>query len=160
MLRLDINLLFTVINLIIIYLIIQKLLFKPVKNIMAKREAEINKQYEDVSAAKTEADKLKKQYEETISQAEQVKVEALNEARATAGEEYTKIVSDAKTEADKLIDNAKKTAKIEQEKMVKEAKEQIADLVISATAKVVAAKQNEEADRELYNKFLAETGED
>lgn len=160
MLRLDINLLFTVINLIIIYLIIQKLLFKPVKNIMAKREAEINKQYEDVSAAKTEADKLKKQYEDTISQAEQVKVEALNEARAKAGEEYTKIVSDAKTEADKLIENAKKTAKIEQEKMVKEAKQQIADLVISATAKVVAAKQNEEADRELYNKFLAETGED
>ena len=54
MLRLDINLLFTVINLIIIYVIIRKLLFKPVKKIIAQREAEINKQYED---AKTTEDK-------------------------------------------------------------------------------------------------------
>ena len=44
MLRIDINLLFTVINLIIIYVIIRKLLFKKVKNIIAQREAEINKQ--------------------------------------------------------------------------------------------------------------------
>ena len=43
MLRIDINLLFTVINLIIIYVIIRKLLFKPVKKIIAQREAEINK---------------------------------------------------------------------------------------------------------------------
>ena len=35
MLRIDINLLFTVINLIIIYVIIRKLLFKPVKKIIA-----------------------------------------------------------------------------------------------------------------------------
>ena len=40
MLRIDINLLFTVINLIIIYVIIRKLLFKPVKKIIAQREAD------------------------------------------------------------------------------------------------------------------------
>lgn len=50
MLRLDINLLFTVINLIIIYVIIRKLLFKPVKKIIAQRETDINKQYEDAKA--------------------------------------------------------------------------------------------------------------
>ena len=55
MLRIDINLLFTVINLIIIYVIIRKLLFKPVKKIIAQREAEINKQYEDAKATQDNA---------------------------------------------------------------------------------------------------------
>lgn len=36
MLKLDINLVFTVINLLIIYFILSKFLFKPVKNILAK----------------------------------------------------------------------------------------------------------------------------
>ena len=36
MLRLDINLLFTIINLLIWYLLIKKFLFKPVNNIIAK----------------------------------------------------------------------------------------------------------------------------
>ena len=38
MLKLDINLVFTVINLLIIYFILSKFLFKPVKNILAKRQ--------------------------------------------------------------------------------------------------------------------------
>lgn len=36
MLKLDINLVFTVINLLIIYFIVSKFLFQPVKNILAK----------------------------------------------------------------------------------------------------------------------------
>ena len=38
-------------------------------------------------------------------------------------------------------------------------KEQIAGLVVEATAKLVAAKQNADSDRELYNQFIAKTGE-
>ena len=38
-------------------------------------------------------------------------------------------------------------------------REQIAGLVVEATAKLVAAKQNADSDRELYNQFIAKTGE-
>lgn len=41
MLKLDINLLFTVINLVVWYLLIKKFLFKPVNNIISKREEAI-----------------------------------------------------------------------------------------------------------------------
>ena len=71
MLRIDINLLFTVINLIIIYVIIRKLLFKPVKKIIAQREAEINKQYEDAKATQDNAAALKVQYEQALSGAQE-----------------------------------------------------------------------------------------
>lgn len=54
MLKLDINLVFTVINLLIIYFILSKFLFKPVKNILAKRQEEIDKQYAEAEEAKTQ----------------------------------------------------------------------------------------------------------
>ena len=57
------------------------------------------------------------------------------------------------------MDNAKKLAHMEQEKSIRQAQEQIADLVVEATAKVVASGQGSAADRELYNQFLAKTGE-
>ena len=145
MLRIDINLLFTVINLIIIYVIIRKLLFKPVKKIIAQREAEINKQYEDAKATQDNADALKVQYEQALSGAQEEKAAVISDARVKA--------------ADKLMDDARKEAAKEQEKTIKQAKDQIEELVVAATAKVVASGQGEAADRELYNQFLTKTGE-
>jgi F-type H+-transporting ATPase subunit b len=159
MLRLDINLVFTIINLLIIYFIVAKFLFKPIKNILAKRQAEIDKQYADAKVAEDKANDLKAQYEDSMKGIEGEKAAVINEARKKAGAEYDRIVSGAQAEADKLVDNAKKLAKVEQEKSIKQAKEQIADLVIEATERVVASGQGSDADRELYNQFLAKTGE-
>jgi F-type H+-transporting ATPase subunit b len=159
MLRLDINLVFTIINLLIIYFIVAKFLFKPIKNILAKRQEEIDKQYADAKVAQDKADELKAQYEDSMKGIESEKAAAMSEARKKAGAEYDRIVSGAQVEADKLVDNAKKLAKVEQEKSIKQAKEQIADLVIEATERVVASGQGSAADRELYNQFLAKTGE-
>jgi F-type H+-transporting ATPase subunit b len=159
MLRLDINLVFTIINLLIIYFIVAKLFFKPIKNILAKRQAEIDKQYADAKATTDKANELKAQYEDSVKGIADEKAAAVNEARTKASVEYDRIVADAHAEADKLVDNAKKLAKAEQEKSIRQAKEQIADLVVEATAKVVASGQGSDADRELYNQFLAKTGE-
>jgi F-type H+-transporting ATPase subunit b len=159
MLRLDINLVFTIINLLIIYFIVRKLLFKPVKKILAQRQEEIDNQYASAKKKEQEAMELKEQYETCVSGIEKQKREAVNEARTKASEEYDRIIADAKVEADKLIESSKKVAEQEKEKSVREAKEEIADLVMEATAKVVASGQGKDADRELYNQFLAKTGE-
>lgn len=159
MLRLDINLLFTVINLVIIYVIIRRLLFKPVKNIIAKREAEINKQYEDARVTEDNANALKTQYEQALNGAAEEKAAVISEARVKAGAEYDRIVGDARSAADKLMEDARKEAAKEHEKTIKQAKAQIEELVVAATARVVASGQGEAADRELYNQFLTKTGE-
>lgn len=159
MLRLDINLVFTIINLLILYFIIAKFLFKPIKNILAQRQAEIDKQYADAKAAENQAMELKQQYELSVKRVEAEQTEALNEARSKAGEEYDRIVAGAHAEAEQIVGNAKEAARQEQEKSIRQAKEQIADLVVEAASKVVASGQGSAADRELYNKFLAKTGE-
>ena len=74
-------------------------------------------------------------------------------------ENYDRIVADAQTEAKKIMDNASKNATLEEQKRIEQAQEQIAGLVVEATAKLVAAKQNADSDRELYNQFIAKTGE-
>lgn len=159
MLRLDINVLWTVINLLIIYVIARKFLFKPVRKVLEARQAQIDKQYEDAQAVQEKALELKTNYEKSLDSAAKEKIEIISEAREKASAEYEKIVADAKAQAEKIVTDARKTADQEQEKRMHQAQEQIADLVVAATAKLVAAKQNAEADRELYNQFIVKTGE-
>ena len=159
MLRLDLNLVWTIINILIIYVIVRKFLFKPVKKILAQRQAEIDKQYADAKNTQDAADAMKQQYEQSLSGVAEEKANILNEARGKASDEYQRIIDDAQNEAAKIKTDAKKAADLEQQKYMQQAKEQIADLVVAATAKVVASKQDEAADRELYNQFIAKTGE-
>lgn len=159
MLKLDINLLFTVINILILYVIVRKFLFGPVQKILDARQAEIDKQYADAQGVQTAAEELKHRYEASLENIDVEREEILRQTKAKADQDYERVLGEARTQADKIVEDAKKTADAEQQKRMQQAKEEIADLVVTATAKIVASRQDAEADRELYNQFIAKTGE-
>jgi len=159
MLKFDINLLFTVINLFLLFAVIRIFLFKPVKKIIAKRQEEVDKQYKDAEAVKTEADTLKAEYEENLKGIADEKAGILKESRTQAGQEYEKIVAEAKEEAASIISSAHKDAEDEKKQAMKQAKEEIADIVAEAAAKIASTKQDPELDRKLFDEFIAKSGE-
>ena len=55
------TLIFTWANLLILFLLMKKFFFKPIKNILKQREDEINSLYEKANSSSTEAEKLKEQ---------------------------------------------------------------------------------------------------
>ena len=69
MLRVDINLVFTIINLLVLYLLMKKFLFGPVVAVMEKRKAMIEEQFANAAAAEKNANELKSQYEDTLKTA-------------------------------------------------------------------------------------------
>ena len=99
MLRLDINIVWTILNLLIIFAIVKIFLIKPIHKILDARQAEIDKQYADAKAAQDSADELKTKYEASLNGVQAEKEGILNEARSKAGNEYDRIVADAQTEA-------------------------------------------------------------
>ena len=96
MLRLDINIVWTILNLLIIFAIVKIFLIKPIHKILDARQAEIDKQYADAKAAQDSADELKTKYEASLSGVQAEKEGILNEARGKAGNEYDRIVADAR----------------------------------------------------------------
>ena len=61
------QILISLLNLVLLFFILKKLLFKPVKNILAKRQAEIDSQYDAADQAKNEAEQSRIEYEEKLS---------------------------------------------------------------------------------------------
>ena len=89
MLRLDINIVWTILNLLIIFAIVKIFLIKPIHKILGARQAEIDKQYADAKAAQDSAEELKTKYEASLSGVQAEKEGILNEARGKASNDMT-----------------------------------------------------------------------
>ncbi len=159
MLRLDINILFTLINILILYLVVKKFLLGPVNAILDKRKEMIDGTLEEADNTKQEAISLKEKYEASVIEIEEQKKLATSEARKDAMVEYERIVGDAKNEADNILVTAKEKAQADKDKILQKAQTEISDMIIDAAAKVMGAGSNADSDKKLYEHFLAKAGD-
>ena len=159
MLRLDWNILFNIINLIILYLLMKRFLFNPVNAILEKRQQAADAQFAEADRQKAEAKESQEHYDALVQGAEDEKKRIVADARQEASAEYGRIVSEAKDKADGLVEKAKADAENEKAAAMQQADAAVRDMVVTAAARMVAMKDAKESDRALYDKFLAETKE-
>ena len=159
MLRLDWNLVLTMINLIILYLLMKKFLIGPVTAIMEQRQADIEQQFVNADKAQKEADMLRTRYEDKMKSSREESVKMIEQARTDAKAEYDKILSQAREAAGKEYEKSLASLKADQDKMKREAQSELAALVIAATAKIIGEQNEQMIDRSLYNQFLTKAGD-
>ena len=160
MLQINMNLVYTIINLIVLYLLLRHFLIRPVTEIMEKRRKLIEDGLKNARDMQDDALKMKREYEEALNGAKQESVQIVENARRSAKEEYDRIVNEAGDKAGNIIGSAKETVRIEREKTMNELKSEIAGLAAMAAAKVIGGQAGEQMDRGLYDQFLKEAGED
>ena len=159
MLRLDWNLLFTVINLLLLFVLMKIFLFKPVQKIIAARQAEADKQFDEAAAKQAEADGIKAQYAKSIASVEEEKSKAMQETMKKADAEYQRIVGDAESKAKQIKEYAAVEAENQKTQILKKAEKEIADMVVDAAVKVVGKNSGADVDSSLYNEFLDKAGD-
>ena len=155
MLRLDINLLFTVINLLVLYFFAKKFLFGRVNQILEERKALIEKKFADAKTAQDTADGMKTEYEGKLAAAAGEGKEIIARAENEARLQSEKMLAAAETELEQKRRRAEETMAVERANALRE----IATLVIDAAAKAVGDRNTEEQDKLLYDQFIAEAGE-
>ena len=138
LLRIDWNVIFTIVNLIVLYLGLRKFLIGPVTKVMDQRKQLIEGQMADARHVNEQANELKAQYEYALKQASRMDA--------------------ADAEAQKIIANAHKSIDLEREKTVQELQSQIAGLAMAATAKVLGDTDQAAQNKLMYEQFLAKTG--
>ena len=168
MLRVDWNLLLTIINLLLLFVLMRIFLFKPVQKIIAARQEEADRQFKEAGESKQAAEEARKQYEASLANAEEAKKQVLQEARQTADAEYKRIVSDAEKTAKQVKEDAITDAENQKaqknvsdlDDQLKKAEKDIADMVVDATVKIVGEKKGADVDNALYDKFLDKAGDE
>ena len=159
MLRLDMNLVWNIVNLIVLYFLLRHFLIQPVMSVINKRQAMVEQSMSNAKASEGQASILKKQYEEKLAASSEEGAKLIEEAKVQAKAQYDRILKDAEVDADRVKSDALQKAEADQEKALREAKAQIAGLVIAAAAKVVGQEANANSNQALYDSFLAEAGD-
>lgn len=152
MLRIDSNILWTIINLLVLFALMKHFLFKPVHNILDQRKQEIEADFADANKQKQEAQQIKDKANEQLNNINAICNEHLAKAKEKASLEYEKIIADANKKSDEMIEQARiKSIEASNEEKAK-AKTEIADMINKAADKIA----NTKSDEKLYDDFLKE----
>ena len=150
MLTLNLNLLYTVVNVLVLFLLLRKFLYKPVMNIIAQRQ----KQVDDAlaTALNTAQDKLRN-------------VDAEAAARRTAYEEQAEkekqqLLADAQKQADAIVTEGKRNAEAERQHKLREADAQTTALAREMCEKLLARNLTQQDDARLLDDLLQKAGVD
>ena len=142
------QMLISICNLLIIFLIIKKILFKPVKAAMDKRQAAVDKQYDDAAKAKSDAESSRSAWEAKLATADDTADGIIRDAEKSAKLRGENVIADAKEKADDIIRRAEK-----------DIKKEIADVSVALTGKLLEKEISEDDQRRLIDSFIGEIGE-
>lgn len=154
------TMIFAWINLLILYLILKKILFKPVKNMIDSRQKEIDDMYSDAESARTDAASMKADYEERLERANAESEEILKRAVRRAQLREEEILKEADAEARRSLARAAEEAELEKKKLLNDVKDEVSDMALEIAAAVIERDVSGEEHRELIDRFIEEMGDE
>ena len=157
MLVLSSDVIYTIINIVILVALLRIFLWKPVLGIIEKRQKAIQDDLDSAARTNQEAQAVKAEYEASLTGARQESAALVSEARDRAGEQADAILAQANADAEAIREKARADAQSEKERVLSEARGEVADLALLAAAKLLG-NVDEETDRRLLDDWLAEMG--
>lgn len=146
-------------NLILLFVIVKKFLYKPVKKMLAARENAINQDYDAARQAKEDAMKDKKEYEDRLLSAEKEADSVIKSAVSVAKAREKEIVADAHEKADGIVRQAKEEAALELKKAEDSVKREIAEVSSALTEKLLEREVNDSDHQRFIDSFIESIGD-
>ena len=153
------TMLFAWANLLIVYLFLRKLLFKPLKNMIDSRQKEIDDMYSDAESSKAEAEGMKAEYEEKLSSANEESEEILKKAIRKAQLREEEILAEANVKAQRTLERAEEQVELEKKRAINEVKNEVSDMAISIAAAVIERDVSEDEHKNLIDDFINGMGD-
>ena len=146
-------------NLLIIFLIFKKFLFKPIQVVFAKRDAEVAKLYGEAEQDRTAAKGMKQEYEARLATAREEADGLVRNAVVTAQRKGDAIVGEATLQATRMKQKAEEEIAMERKQMLMDVRSEISDIAVSIASKVVE-REVQKTDHETFvDEFIRNVGE-
>ena len=146
-------------NLLILFLIIKKFLYKPVKETMAKRQAEIDKQYDAAKEAEASAMQNKAEWETRMETAKETADAMIKDAADTAKRRGETIIGEAESRADSIVRQAQAQAELERRSAEEDIRREIVDVSTQLAGKILEREVKASDHRSLIDSFLENIGD-
>jgi len=154
------SILVSLLNLLIIFLLVKKFLFKPIDKIIKERKNQVDSIYDEAHKAQTEAEANLREYTQMLENAEGEAEKVVKAAVEKGNKLSDDIVSDAHAQADSILEKAKRDIALERKKTVNELKDSISDISFDIAEKLIEREITDKDQSDLIDKFIQELGDD
>ena len=124
-------------NLLIMFLILKRFLFKPVQKMLAARKQQVDQIYQDAKENRDSAINMKQEYEARLATAREEADGLVRNAVQTAQRKGDAIVAEANNQASHLKQKAEQEIAQEKKQMLQDVRGEISDIAVSIASKVV-----------------------
>ena len=145
-------------NLLILFLLMKKFLFVPVKKVIDARQKEIEKNISDAENLKKDALNMKDEYAEKLAQAKKEADNIIKSATKTAQLREEEIIKDANNKASDIIKKADKQIENSKKEALNELKEEVSAIATSIAEKIIEKDINEKDPERLIEEFIDNMG--
>lgn len=153
------QILISLLNLVILFLILRHFLFKPVKKVMAERQKEIDQRYDAADHAEAQANERLNRYEEQLAGANARADAIIQNAEENAKHHAKKLINDAEDRASAIIRTAQNEADLEKKKAADTIKQEIVEVSGALTEKMLEREINVDDHRALIDSFIEKLGD-
>jgi F-type H+-transporting ATPase subunit b len=152
------NIVVTICNTLITFLIVKKFLFKPVRKMLAARAEEVQAMYDQAESDRAEAAAMKKDYTESIANAKAEATQITQTATRRATVRSEEILAEASRQATDMKRKAEQSIEQERKKAMNEIKDEIAGLSVMIASKIVEKDISEEDHKRMIEDFIDKVG--
>lgn len=125
------------VNIVIFYLIVKLLVYKPVRKFMDERTARIQGEKDEAKRLMDDAQKTQAEYDGKIAEAETACQQIIATGRKINLEAGQKVMSDAQRDAEKLLSDARGEAAELKARALDDAKTELADAAVDMAGRVL-----------------------
>ena len=153
------TIIFTLCNLLILFLVFKLFLFGRVHKILDERQNDVSETYNKADAALEHAKSLESEYSGLMEGAKEESAQMIKAASKKAQLRSDEIISEAKNEASAILARADEDVEREKKRAQNELRGEVSELAVLVAQKVVE-KEITEADHERFiNEFIDNVGD-
>ena len=153
------TLIFTWGNLLILFLLMKKFLFGPVKKIIDARDNEIREKLDSADRSVKQAEEMKYKYTKLLSDAKSEADDILKNATKKAVLKEEEILFEAQTKARGIMERAEAKIELDKKKLANDVKNDVASMAVSIASKIIQKDISEGDNDRIISEFIKEMGE-
>lgn len=134
----------TLATFVILLALLKKFAWGPLKEVMDKRERDINKYIDDAEQAKINAQKLEEENRKTLKETQDEVQRILDDAKIQARKQHEEIIHEANVRANGMIETAQSEINSEKERALADINNQVSELSVLIASKVLRKEISEQ----------------
>ena len=147
-------------NLLILFLVMKKLLFKPIKKMIDTRQKEVDDMYSTAEDALKDAEAMRTDYEEKLAEANEESEEILKRAVRRAQLREEEILREADAKADRVMKRAEEQIELERRRAVNDVKNEVSAMAVEIAAAVIERDVDEKEHAKMIDEFISGMGDE